>query len=252
MPDGEVGAIGALDVDRGFSDAASRTVAADPAVLTGTRLQAALRARGVAAPGPPAHGVAPANAREVAHVDSPPLSAIVEDMLRSSDNFVAEQLTREIGAARAMTGTTAAGTQAITDVAGSLGIPTPGVALHDGSGLAPDDRVTCDALLGVLRLSRRARYAAIDRGLPIAGRSGTLAFRFLGDPLAGVLRAKTGSIAGAVALSGTIDTGVRPQFAFVANGTFSEADGSRLQDDVAHAIARYPDTTDTAALVPAP
>ncbi len=96
------------------------------------------------------------------------------------------------------------------------------------------------------------KFAAVDRGLPVVGRTGTLALRFLGDPLGGVLRAKTGSINGVVSLSGTIDAGPRPWFAFVANGNFSTAGGGQLQDDIAHAVARYPDSSNTAQLVPAP
>jgi serine-type D-Ala-D-Ala carboxypeptidase/endopeptidase (penicillin-binding protein 4) len=222
VPDGEVGALGALSTDRGFVDAPSRTAASDPAVLTGERFQALLRVRGMMLPGSPIHAVAAPNVEEVAHIDSPPLSEIIADMLRTSDNFVAEMITREIGFRRRIQGTTAAGTKAIVEAATSLGVPTAGTVLHDGSGLAPDNRVTCSALLRVVRTDQRSKFAAIDEGLAVAGRSGTLALRFLDDPLAGVLRAKTGSIDGVVALSGTIDAGVRPRFAFIANGAFSE------------------------------
>jgi hypothetical protein len=55
-----------------------------------------------------------------------------------------------------------------------------------------------------------------------------------------------------VSLSGIVDAGARPRFSFVANGAFSEAGGRQLQDDVAHAIARYPDTGAPDSLVPAP
>jgi D-alanyl-D-alanine carboxypeptidase/D-alanyl-D-alanine-endopeptidase (penicillin-binding protein 4) len=252
VPDGEVGSLGALAIDRGFTDVASRTAAADPALLTGERFQAMLNARGITTQGGPARTIAPADATEVAHVDSPSLSAIVEDMLRSSDNFVAEQLTREIGRVHEDSGTTAAGSQAIVEIAKGLSVPTDGVVLGDGSGLAPDNRVTCSALLQVLRMSRRPKFAAIDRGLPVAAQSGTLAERFGGDPLAGVLRAKTGSINGVASFSGVVDAGTRPRFAFVANGPFSEAAGFQLQADVAHAIGRYPDTGSAPELVPAP
>src|SRR4029453_12315999 len=100
------------------------------------------------------------------------------------------ELTREVGLAHSQRGTTAAGTVAIVDVARSLGVPSEGVALHDGSGLAPDNHVTCDALLEVVELSARPKFAAIDDGLPVAGTSGTPALRFGGAPLRGILRGK--------------------------------------------------------------
>ncbi len=252
VTEGDVGPLGALSVDGGFVDPILRTPANDPALLTGTRMQELMRAHGVSIAGAPSHAVAPADAQEIAHVESPPLSAIVADMLTTSNNYTAEILIRELGVARSKAGTTAAGTSAVVGELASLGVPTAGVTLHDGSGLAPDDRVTCDALLRVLALTHRAKFAAIDRGLPVAGRTGTLALRFLGDPLGGVLRAKTGSINGVVSLSGTIDAGPRPWFAFVANGSFSTAGGGQLQGDIAHAVARYPDSSNTAQLVPAP
>jgi D-alanyl-D-alanine carboxypeptidase/D-alanyl-D-alanine-endopeptidase (penicillin-binding protein 4) len=252
IANGEVGPIGALSVDSGFVNVASRTPAPDPAILAGTRFEELLRTHGVTIAGSPAHTTAPADAREIAHIDSPPLSTIVEDMLRTSNNYAAEMLTRELGVAASKTGTTAAGTSAIVNDLAAMRVPTTGVTLHDGSGLAPDNRVTCDVLLRVLALARRGKFVAIDRGLPVAGRTGTLALRFQGDALAGVLRAKTGSINGVVGLTGTIDAGPRPRFAFLANGSFSTAAGARLQDDVAHAVARYPDASNTAMLVPEP
>jgi serine-type D-Ala-D-Ala carboxypeptidase/endopeptidase (penicillin-binding protein 4) len=252
VTEGDVGPLGALSVDGGFADPGRRTPATDPALLTGTRFQELVRAHGVTIAGAASHAIAPVNAQEIAHVDSPPLSAIVEEMLTTSDNYTAEMLTRELGVATSKTGTTAAGTSAVVRTLTSLGVPTAGMTLHDGSGLAPDDRVTCDALLHVLALTHRAKFAAMDRGLPVAGRTGTLARRFLGDPLSGVLRAKTGSISGVVSLSGTIDAGPHPSFAFVANGNFSTAAGGQLQDAIAHAVARYPDTGNSAELVPAP
>jgi len=252
VTDGDIGPIGALTVDAGFNDEARRDPAPDPALLAGARLRDLLRLRGIVTTGRVMHGVAAANAREVAHLDSPPLDAIVADMLATSNNYTAEMLTRELGRARARVGSTAAGTAAIASVMSSLGVPTKDMALHDGSGLAPDDRVTCSTLLAALELRTRAPFSAIDKGLPVAGRSGTLIARFRNDPLEGKLRAKTGSLAGVVALSGTIDRGSHTRFAFIADGAFSTPAGQVLQDEVAHAVARYPDRAASKALVPSP
>ncbi len=188
----------------------------------------------------------------VAHVDSAPLSAIIGEMLTDSNNYTAEMLAREIGHVHAHNGSTAAGAAVILEIDAALGVPTAHVVLHDGSGLAPDDRVTCTALLAVVDRMSEPRFQAIDAGLPVAAHTGTLAARFHGDPLAGVLRAKTGSIDGVVALSGTIDTGAHPRFAFIANGNFSESGGQALQAAVAHAVATYPAAVDPSTLVPSP
>jgi D-alanyl-D-alanine carboxypeptidase/D-alanyl-D-alanine-endopeptidase (penicillin-binding protein 4) len=132
-------------------------------------------------------------------------------------------------------------------------VPTAGVRLVDGSGLSPDDRVTCPALLAAVELGTRTGERALRDGLPIAARTGTLATRFVGDPLAGRLRAKTGHIDGVVGLAGVVATSDGElSFAFVANGSFSTAGGDGLQGQLAHLVGSYPVVADPAALVPTP
>jgi len=254
IAEGDVGALGALVVNSGYRAGAP---ASDPALDTVQQLGDLLAARDVRVAGGTSHTerAVSSDAREIARVASPPLSLIVEQMLRESNNETAELLTRELGFVRRHTGTTAAGTHAVRDALAHLGVPVAGVDLHDGSGLAPTDRVTCDVLLGVVALSARPPFTAIDKGLPVAGRTGTLALRFGGTSLVDRLRAKTGHIDGVVGLAGVIDGGARgtePRFAFVADGTFSTDGGAQLQDEIAAAIGAYPDAPSPAELVPAP
>jgi D-alanyl-D-alanine carboxypeptidase len=104
--------------------------------------------------------------------------------------------------------------------------------------------------MDVLALARRPKLAAVDTGLAVAGQTGTLADRFVGTPLAGRLRAKTGHIDGVVGLAGVVAPGAR--FAFVANGDFREEDGARMQDAVGNAVGTYLDSQGPPGLVPAP
>jgi D-alanyl-D-alanine carboxypeptidase/D-alanyl-D-alanine-endopeptidase (penicillin-binding protein 4) len=99
---------------------------------------------------------------------------------------------------------------------------------------------------------RTKQFADLDRGLPVAGQTGTLAERFVGDPLAGVLRAKTGEIDGVVGLSGILDDGQHLRFAFLANGAFSTAGGRALQTEMARIVASYPDLGAVGGVVPRP
>jgi D-alanyl-D-alanine carboxypeptidase/D-alanyl-D-alanine-endopeptidase (penicillin-binding protein 4) len=162
-------------------------------------------------------------------------------------------LVRAIGRAAEGTGSTAAGLRGVTDALKLLGVPTVGLSLIDGSGLSHNDRVTCSALLAAVALGDNAEERALRTGLAVAGRTGTLALRFLGDPLAGNLRAKTGRIDGVVGLAGVVSTtaGV-VRFAFVANGAFSVSGGEDLQNQIAHLVASYPVVPAPQALVPAP
>ena len=252
IKDGEIGPLGALTVDGGFVDPRRPIAAPDPAVLAAQRLQDLLALEGVMVDGATRHGTAPPHARTVARVLSPPIGSLVDEMLTSSDNYTAELLTREIGFTAAHSGTTAAGLDATVRTVRALGVPTNGFSLHDGSGLAPSDRVTCSALAHVLALMRTKPFDVIDRGLPIAGQTGTLAARFVGDPLSGVLRAKTGEIDGVVGLSGVVDDSQHVRFAFLANGPFSAAGGRVLQADMAVIVGSYPDLAAVGDVVPAP
>jgi D-alanyl-D-alanine carboxypeptidase/D-alanyl-D-alanine-endopeptidase (penicillin-binding protein 4) len=241
----DIGPLGALTVDDGIARGERVT---DPALNAGAQLQALLAARGVTVGGV-TRGTAPSGAREVGSVMSPPLSDIVASMLTSSDNQTAEMLMREIGLARGGDGSTAAGTRVAADALKELGVDTAGLDLKDGSGLAPANRVTCTTLLGTLELAHDARFAALDRGMPIAGSTGTLAAR--GDGLEGTLRAKTGYIDDVAGLAGIVDDSEHLRFAFLANDSFSAAGGRAIADQVARLVAAFPQSP-TTQVVPAP
>ncbi len=252
--EGDVGSLGALAVDGGFDEPNDTVASADPALTAGARLASLLAARGVTVANGVQRADDPVTGRDVGHVDSPPLSEIVGEMLTSSDNFTAETLVRDVAVGQGGSGaaTTDAGTRIVVHEMTVLGVSDADLAMHDGSGLDPADLVTCETMLGVIELSSQPRFAAVDKGLAVAGRTGTLAERFVGGPLAGKLRAKTGSIAGVVGLVGVIDGADDLHFAFLANGNFSAGAGSDLQNQVAAAIGATPDLRSPANLVPPP
>ena len=137
-----------------------------------------------------------------ATVDSEPLSAIVGEMLLTSDNNTAEMLLKEIGFASSGEGTRAAGLNAMTQTIAALGVEMEGVVFRDGSGLSRGNRATCAALLDVVQLGRGT---SIDAGLPVAAESGTLVEEFVATDMAGRLRGKTGTLTDVKALAGVVD-----------------------------------------------
>ena len=251
--DGEIGPIGALTVDRGFSAFKPRPISVDdPAVFAAQQLGILLQARGVTVSGTPSRGNAPAGAVDVAKIESPALKDVVGEILRSSDNLGAEMLTREIGFRVAQQGTTAAGVKAIAAKLAALGLPTAGLALTDGSGLDRGDHLTCQLLAAVLDLGAQPQFGALWSGLGVAGQSGRLVTELAGTALDGKLRAKTGSLDGVSGLVGLIDVGRPLRFAFVANGSFTDTGGVTLRDRVATVIATFPQSPTADALVPGP
>jgi D-alanyl-D-alanine carboxypeptidase/D-alanyl-D-alanine-endopeptidase (penicillin-binding protein 4) len=184
-------------------------------------------------PAPAAAGSAPHDAVVVlASVRSAPLAEIVAGMLRSSDNYVAEMLVKELDHQYGGPGLTAGGTARVLEEDGRLGLPLDGVHLDDGSGLDVGNRATCRALLAAQMLSRLAPFSVLDSGLAIAGHTGTLVHRFVGTPAETRLAAKTGWINGAAAMVGRIAGQPVRRFALVVNGNFGWAKAQAVEDRI--------------------
>jgi serine-type D-Ala-D-Ala carboxypeptidase/endopeptidase (penicillin-binding protein 4) len=251
--EGQVGPLGALTVNGGFSELRPEPVpVADPALFAAAELARLLEARGVTIGRGADRGNAPGGAVEIAKIESPPMTTVVGEVLSASDNLGAELLTREIGLQASQQGTTSAGTQAMVAQLAKLDLPTGTITLVDGSGLDRGNRVSCQLLDAVLDLGEETRFEGLWAGLAVAGQSGTLIDQLDGTPLEGKLRGKTGSLDGVTGLVGIIDVGRPLRFAFIANGAFTEADGIRLRGEIAAIIASFPDSPPADALVPAP
>ncbi len=79
-------------------------------------------------------------------------------------------------------------------------------ALHDGSGLSEKNLVSPLTFVRILHFMRlHPRFPSFVAGLPQSGAVGSLKSRFVATPLAGRVRAKTGSIGQVNTLSGYID-----------------------------------------------
>jgi D-alanyl-D-alanine carboxypeptidase/D-alanyl-D-alanine-endopeptidase (penicillin-binding protein 4) len=96
----------------------------------------------------------------------------------------------------------------------------------DGSGLSRDDRRSARELRQLVQFAMgRTWWGALFERLPVAGRTGTLAGRFVGTPASGNARAKTGTIIGGASLTGLVTTagGRLAVFSYIANGDGSPA-----------------------------
>jgi D-alanyl-D-alanine carboxypeptidase/D-alanyl-D-alanine-endopeptidase (penicillin-binding protein 4) len=245
---GDVGPIGALALNDGFSAYTPRLIAApDPALAAGEQLRAELAALGVVVDGAVRRGANTATADNVVSLRSAPFKEVVAEMLRESDNNTAEALLKFLpGGGRPAT--RAAGAAERLTLLKRLGIDASGVQAIDGSGLDRSDRASCNALLGTLT-AKPGGYDVEDM-LAVAGQTGTLDDRFTTSPLVGKLRAKTGSLNGVTALVGVADPKFGLRFAFVSNGSFTDEGGKALQDRLVAALATYPEAPAAATLAP--
>ena len=163
----------------------------DPVDAAADEFERLLEARGVVVNNGSTIGIADPAAVEIATVQSAPLADVLAVMLTNSDNNTAELMVKEIGVVDAGEGTRAAGLTAMDRVLRSAGVPMDGVNFFDGSGLHPQNRVTCDAVLEVIHLLGETPVAD---GMAVAGERGTLTFEFVDTPVAGRLTGKTGTL----------------------------------------------------------
>jgi serine-type D-Ala-D-Ala carboxypeptidase/endopeptidase (penicillin-binding protein 4) len=219
----QIGPVDGLMVNDGFAgfsperSLSSTVPAPDPAADAARVLSELLGARGVAVAGPPRSGVAPEDTTTVATLESPPLSQVVAEMLTNSDNETAESAMKEIGLATSDEGTFAAGAEGLSQLLLDADVPLEGVQVVDGTGLTTADRLTCATLVDVL--TRPETGPVLRDGLAVAGQTGTLQLRWRDTPVAGRMRAKTGTLRNVTALAGEVQPlpGGTVDFAYVAN-----------------------------------
>jgi D-alanyl-D-alanine carboxypeptidase/D-alanyl-D-alanine-endopeptidase (penicillin-binding protein 4) len=144
--------------------------------------------------------------REVAAWASPDLGVIVHNILRPSQNWIAEQLLRTLGAEKEGQGSWRTGLSVETDfLFNTVGIDSAALRLNDGSGMSPQNLVTPHAIVQLLDYARTASWGPVFKdALATPGQPGTLQRRL--TQLEGRLSGKTGTLNGVNALSGYVRT----------------------------------------------
>lgn len=189
------------------------------AAAAASALTAALERRGVSVGGSPRAGAARAGGFPLAIDLSDPLVAIIRNMNRESDNFVAEMVLKELGASVARRGSATAGSRVVRAALADAGVPVARVRIADGSGLSLRDRLTANSLVAILRAGTddlTIRDAFVT-SLSVAGVSGTLKDRLDRRPTRSRVIAKTGTTNAASTLAGFVRR--RYVFAVMQNGS---------------------------------
>ncbi len=141
---------------------------------------------------------------------SKPISQLMADTLKPSDNLYADSLF--LHAAYKLSGRPVNWNDAEPIIKRFLqqqtSIPLEKSILIDGSGLSRNDRVTPSQTVGLLRFlyNRFPLSYEYISALPISGRDGTLQRRFKRPDQQDLVRAKTGTMSGVVSLSGYLYT----------------------------------------------
>jgi D-alanyl-D-alanine carboxypeptidase/D-alanyl-D-alanine-endopeptidase (penicillin-binding protein 4) len=184
------------------------------------------------------------NLVEVASVSSRPLSEIVKQTLKPSQNLYAQLLLLQVGAqaGAASRDTAQAGLAEMQKFLQSAGLGRGAAQLEDGAGLSRGCLVAPSATVQLLAFMNhhRDRDIFVD-ALPIAGVDGTLRNRFKGTVAAGNIRAKTGSLGGVNTLSGYVTTAAKEKLAFslMLNNYRDETAARAALDAVAVQLAEF-------------
>lgn len=198
VPDDVVSPVSALWVDEGREPSGYGRVA-DPAARAAAEFAAALQEQGIRVAGSPAPGMAGPGGTTLGEVQSAPLADIVERVVSVSDNDGAEVLARHVGLAAAQDASFEGAVRGMRTTLASLGVKAGADEWFDGSGLSRANRLSTRTLLSVLRVAASDEHPdlrAVLTGLPVAGFSGSLTYRFEDDgrPGLGRVRAKTGTL----------------------------------------------------------
>jgi len=194
----------------------------DPARYAATVFAEVLEHKGIEVSG----GVAtsseplPAQTRVLATHEGPPLSEVLKEVNKKSQNLHAEMLLRILGAQVKGEGSVEKGEEALREFLARNGVDPDAGALEDGSGLSRSDLFAPHEIVNLLVAMDRHPQAQVFRdSLPVAGVDGTLKNRMKGTPAQGRVQAKTGTLRHVNALAGYLTTlkGERLVFSIVVN-----------------------------------
>lgn len=203
---------------------------------------------GVAVYGTVTFGTAPETLSLLNSHSSKPLSLLINDMLKKSDNIIAGALFKKVGELYTrQPGSWANGGFAVTQILNKYaGVDTTGMRVLDGSGLSPNNQTTPAQMMQVLDFAYHHYPTSYEfvSALPIAGVDGTLKNRM--SNIARKVRAKTGTISGVIALAGYAVSADRSPLAFVIMVNGTKGMGWRykeLEDRIATLLTRYRDNS---------
>jgi D-alanyl-D-alanine carboxypeptidase/D-alanyl-D-alanine-endopeptidase (penicillin-binding protein 4) len=235
----EIGPLSGLSFNSGYSTATAQGFATDPALTAAGTLSLSLREAGVRISSTVALGTAPPFSTELARVESPPLTSIVNTTDVYSDNFFAEMLMKLVGAHFGGAGTTAAGAKVVQAFARGH---ESGVHAVDGSGLTRSNRASPAQVVGLLRSMRDTDVGdEFIQDLALTGQEGTVADRMHGTAAYGRCRTKTGTISAVSNLSGyCFNRSGRIMIFSILMGSVRDLGLAHLEQDlIAAAVASY-------------
>jgi D-alanyl-D-alanine carboxypeptidase/D-alanyl-D-alanine-endopeptidase (penicillin-binding protein 4) len=179
----------------------------DPQLLAGYALRSILESADVKVSGDVKLGAGGGHGSVIVRHESEPLSTLLYALGKNSDNFYAEMIFKSLAAeGKQRPGKSQEAADIVTKWIDSHDLGDQGVVIKNGSGLFDSNRVTASSVAKLLRWAWqeptvRNEYVA---QLAVGGVDGTLHKRFRDTRAHRAVRAKTGTLDDAIALSGYV------------------------------------------------
>lgn len=147
--------------------------------------------------------------QEFAAVQSPPISELITETNVNSNNLYAEALLKALAVKKPLESnqtTVDAALEVMESSLSRIGVDPTTYKLVDGSGLSRKNLISPQALVQTLQGMAKSPYGSVFRAsLPVAGKNGTLKYRFRDIAPEGLVQAKTGTMTGVVTLAGYVN-----------------------------------------------
>jgi len=190
--------------------------------------------------------IVPKGATLLTSKESMMLEELFNPFMKLSNNGHAEVLVKEMGRVLGKKGSWDEGLAVVEGALTDIGMDSKAMLLRDGSGMSHKNLVTTNEVTNLLFAAQtKPWYPILLNSLPVAGHDdrligGTLRNRMKGTAAEGNVKAKTGMLNGAAALSGYVETkdGETLIFSVIVNNHLDDSI-SEVIDQIAVTLANY-------------
>jgi D-alanyl-D-alanine carboxypeptidase/D-alanyl-D-alanine-endopeptidase (penicillin-binding protein 4) len=233
-----IGPMSALSYNHGLTSSRLGDFQPNPPRYVAQAFSGALKRAGIRVAHAAVASKTPSSAVPLLSWASPTMATLVARTNTPSDNYMAEELLKGLGARFGLAGSTGAGATVVRATVERLGARP---ALVDGSGLSRRDSVSPHDVVDLIRSMDESDLAIpFEASLPVMGRTGTLSDRLRSDVSRGRCHAKTGTLSDVSALAGFCDTTTGRRIGFAIMMNRSSTYWARIrQDRMVAALARF-------------
>jgi len=150
-------------------------------------------------------GSAPADRAAFSTRLSQPLSEVIRDINKFSNNIMARQLFLTLGATDGSSASIERSTVVVKQWLDTQQMQFPELVLENGAGLSRVERISVQHLAELLQRAARSPFdAELKASLPVLGMDGTMKKRFKDEAMAGYAHIKTGMLEGVKSIAGYV------------------------------------------------